>query len=216
MVFREWQRHRMQSYNEFSARYSQMPNEHYLPELARIQKQSTTNKQGSAEAMDPAYAANVRAGLEAEQGIVYMNYQRLVRDGVAKEIARVNTPISRYSKMRAKTDVRNWLAFLLLRMDLSAQKEIQLYARAMASILKQLFPKTFELFLEHDFLGLRLSRTEADFMAKLMKGVQDMIPQLLYNIGADQTNLTDKQIKALLTKLTVTRESIYKDMIDKL
>lgn len=211
-VFREWQRHRTQNYNEFSARYSQMPNEHYLPELERIQKQSKTNKQGSSGQFDPTEAEAHRQIFLADQQKIYGQYDHMVKQGMAKEIARINTPVSRMSKMRAKSDIRNWLGFLSLRMENAAQYEIRMYANAVASLIKQLFPKTFELFVEYDLLGTRFSRTE-------MKAIKAMA--LMLEVGApNATNFiwpesfTDKQKTAFLNKLN--REEEYKDVLEKL
>lgn len=160
MVFREWHRHRTQSYNEFSARYAQMPDLHYLPEPGRVQKQSAANRQGSAEPVSPQEAEMILGNLRSQQRDVYYAYDQWVQSGVAKEIARLNTPVSRYSKMRAKTDLRNWLGFLLLRMAPNAQWEIRQYANAVAAIVKELWPRTYKLFEEHDLYGRHLSRTE--------------------------------------------------------
>ncbi len=160
MVFREWHRHRTQSVSEFSARYAQMPNLHYLPELERFQKQSTTNKQGSAEAFDERDAQEYREYIKLDQEAVYDHYDMMVRDGLAKEVARLNTPVSRYSKMRVKTDLRNWLGFLNLRMRPNAQYEIRMYAEAVASIIKELWPRSYALFEEYDLNGVKLSATE--------------------------------------------------------
>lgn len=166
MVYREWHRHRTQSYSEFSARYSQMPDLHYVPAPERIQKQNATNRQGSGEAFDAEYAGRVVNEIGAEQREVYARYEALIEDGVAKEVARVNTPVSRYSKMRAKTDLRNWLAFLLLRTAPAAQWEIRQYALAVAEIVRALWPRTYALFEEYDLRGVHLSRTEARRLAE--------------------------------------------------
>lgn len=204
MVFREWHRHRTQSYNEFSARYAVMPNEHYVPEPGRIAKQSKTNKQGSGELFSQEDAEEVCTRLEQEQEAVYANYDVLVRQGVANEIARLNTPVSRYSKMRAKADLRNWLGFLALRMDLGAQKEIRQYANAVATIIKTLYPRTFALFVEHDFMAVRFSREE-------MRVLRELATQVLSRDG----NLfegNDKKSKAFITKLTDDKEAKYADV----
>jgi len=166
MVFREWHRHRTQSFNEFSARYAQMPNLHYLPELERFQKQSSTNKQGSAEAFAPGTASRMRGMLNEEQKVIYEEYDEMVIEGLAKEVARLNTPVSRYSKMRAKTDIRNWLAFCNLRMRPGAQWEIRQFANVVGNIIKELFPKVWELFEEYDLYGVSFSRTEM----KILRG----------------------------------------------
>ena len=160
MVFREWHRHRTQAYSEFSARYSQMPDLHYLPELSRIQKQSKTNRQGSDEVFAENEARSVVDEMKLQQDMLYDTYDGWVENGLAKEVARLNTPVSRYSKMRAKTDLRNWLAFLQLRMAPAAQFEIRQFANAVSEMVKAIWPRTYELFDEHDLYGVRLSRTE--------------------------------------------------------
>lgn len=168
MVFREWHRHRTQSYNEFSARYAQMPDLHYLPSPERIQKQAAHNKQGSAEAADHGTAHQILAELERQQEEVYETYDAWVGNGIAKEVARLNTPVSRYSKCRAKTDLRNWLAFCNLRMRPGAQWEIRQYANIVADIIKTLWPKVWSLFEEYDLYGVHLSRTEMEALRLML------------------------------------------------
>lgn len=223
VVFREWHRHRMQSYNEFSARYSQMPNLHYLPDPSRIQKQSKTNKQGSAGSVEEVLAKQILNDLERQQQDVYRTYESWVGFGIAKEIARLNTPVSRYSKMRAKTDIRNWLAFLSLRMEMGAQWEIRQYAHAVADIISKLFPRTYELFLEHDLMGTRFSRTEMRairiFIAELCKSSGDDTMGVLIKNGAfkamgeELTTAHDRFIVNLAKKLDENKEELYKDAI---
>lgn len=212
MVFREWHRHRTQSYNEFSARYSQMPNEHYIPELARIQKQSKTNKQGSAGVMDERYADLVRRNLGQQQQDIYSTYEDWVKDGVAKEIARINTPVARYSKMRAKTDVRNWLAFLLLRMEMGAQWEIRQYADAVASIISALYPRTYELFLEHDLMGVRFSRTEMRLLRAVIESFGDASNEKLKE-WSERLGIDTKTHNSVVSKITTDREELYRHAI---
>lgn len=183
MVFREWHRHRTHSFSEFSARYSQMPNLHYLPEESRIQRQSVTNRQGSGEALDEDTARNVIRGLDVQQQDVYKLYDTLVNDGIAKEVARLNTPISRYSKMRDTTDLRNWLAFLLLRMPTSAQWEIRQYANAVAEIIKAIWPRTFSLFLEHDFNAAHFSAAEVALLKRLLSPTPVAIQEACNDLG---------------------------------
>jgi thymidylate synthase (FAD) len=164
MVFREFHRHRTFSYSEFSARYSQMPNLHYVPALERVQAQGKTNRQGSGEPWLEAQAASVIDHWKWEQDEVYKSYDEAVAQGMAKEVARLNTPVSRYSKMRAKTDLRNWLGFLNLRMRSNAQYEIRCFAQAVAEIVKELWPRTYALFEEYDLYGVSLSRSEAKLL----------------------------------------------------
>lgn len=160
-VFREWHRHRTQSYNEFSARYAQMADVHYLPERSRIQRQGKTNKQSSDDvAMEEAFATEFIEDLKDQQEHVYSSYDEAVKLGVAKEIARINTPVSRYSKMRAKTDLLNWIRFLNLRLRPNAQFEIRQYAEVVSQLLRWRFPKTMDLFEEYDLFAASFSRSE--------------------------------------------------------
>ncbi len=150
MVFREWHRHRTQSYNEFSARYAQMPNLHYLPSLERIKLTSSTNKQAQGIrglASDAEIEKWINSG-ERLQQLVYEHYEQGLELGVPKEVARFNTPVSRYSKMRASGNLLNWLRFLGLRQASNAMYEIREYANYLAEILDKEFPKTMILFKE--------------------------------------------------------------------
>lgn len=175
MVGREAMRHRVFGFNEFSGRYAQMPNLHYLPDLERFQKQSTANKQGSAEALDPNLAGSMRFDLSAEQEAIYEEYEDLLQRGLAKEVARLNTPVSRYTKVRMKGDLRGWLGFLSLRLRPNAQYEIRQFAQAVAGIVMELWPRTYALFLEHDLNGVRLSATEAAIVKEMFEGGETFV-----------------------------------------
>jgi thymidylate synthase (FAD) len=197
-VFREWQRHRTQSYNEFSARYAQMPNLHYVPSMDHMlaAQQSAANKQGSQDGLDEYVACVERDYFADMQQGLYEHYEACIAKGVAKEVARINTPVSRYSKMRAKTDLRNWLAFLQLRMAPNAQWEIRQYANAVAEIVKALWPRTYALFEEHDLHGVHLSRSEAGNFKQL---VSEMEQLLVENPGKTTRQLVN--LHALRKKL---------------
>lgn len=150
-VFREWHRHRTQSYNELSARYTQMPNLHYVPSVERILAggQSATNKQGSAAlAVTPERAEEIRQYIAEVQGAIYGQYEALLAAGLSKELARLNTPVSRYSRMRASANLRNWLGFLALRTAPAAQWEIRQFADAVGRAVAIAFPRTWALFSE--------------------------------------------------------------------
>lgn len=149
MVFREWHRHRTQSFNEFSARYAQMPNLHYIPDNERVRAQSKSNKQGTADTQLPLeIVSEFLTRIEKEQQVIYDNYQWALDNGIAREIARINTPISRYSRMVASANLLNWLRFIGLRLEENAQWEIRQYANAISSIIGNHFPRTLELFRE--------------------------------------------------------------------
>lgn len=148
-VFREWHRHRTQSYNELSARYTPIPDMNYVPTKKRVidGAASTKNKQASGansllvEAIDDWISAIETAYIALEN-----TYQVGLSLGIPKELARIVLPVGRYSRMRASANLRNWLAFLTLRMDENAQWEIRQYANAVGSLISENFPRTWELF----------------------------------------------------------------------
>jgi len=151
MVFREWHRHRTQSYNEMSGRYTQIPDIHYLPEPSRVKAQSKANKQGTGnQELPPEIVAEFLSRVKAEQEQIYATYQWALDHGIAKEISRINTPISRYSRMVASANLLNWLKFLTLRMPEAAQYEIRQYANEVAKIIEEKFPRTWELFINKE------------------------------------------------------------------
>ncbi len=147
-VFREWHRHRTQSYNEMSARYTPLPDENYVPALFRIQLSGGSNKQ--AQGMTELQAEHAQLGwigaLKASYQAAQEAYEIGLRNGIPKELARLSLPVARYSRMRASANLRNWLAFLTLRMAPNAQWEIRQYANAVGEIVSQHFPRTWELF----------------------------------------------------------------------
>lgn len=153
MVFREWHRHRTQSYSEMSARYTPLPDVNYIPTVERLMVGSDgKNRQAGtikdAEVLTEEAAESFRDRLK----IMYYNaeqlYQTALASGVPKELARVHLPVGRYSRMRASANLRNWLGFLTLRMAEDAQYEIRTYACALCSMLTEKFPRTLALFLE--------------------------------------------------------------------
>ncbi len=144
-VFREWHRHRTQSYNELSARYTPMPDLNYLPSVERLKMTSGTNKQ--AQAMATVFQPE---DLQQEIADAYTDaqqrYEWLLENGAPKELARLVIPVGRYSRMRASANLRNWLQFLTLRLDPGAQWEIQQYAQAVGELIAEAHPRTWALF----------------------------------------------------------------------
>ncbi len=148
-VFREWHRHRTQSYNELSARYTPLPDISYIPTIERLQITSNKNKQSqgvNSNIVTNAIAINFQTDLEELYIKVEEIYQEALHSGIPKELARLVIPVSRYSRMRASANLRNWLQFLSLRMDESAQWEIRQYANELGNIISQVFPRTWQLF----------------------------------------------------------------------
>lgn len=147
-VFREWHRHRTQSYNEMSGRYTVLPDLCYLPSLERLMasKQAAKNKQGSVAGFTEGEAYCYRDDIKAAYEHSRASYQFMLDHGVAREIARLVIPVAQYSRMRASANLRNWLGFLTLRTEASAQWEIRQYANAVEHLLIAKFPRTMSLF----------------------------------------------------------------------
>jgi len=154
-VFREWHRHRTQSYNELSARYMELPDLCYVPSIERLMaaKQGAANKQGSQEGLTSGEAQLVQDTLAEAYRSARRSYEVLLRDGVAREIARLAIPVAQYSRMRASANLRNWLAFLTLRQAPNAQWEIRQYANVVGEIVAECFPRTHALFAEGNAHG---------------------------------------------------------------
>ena len=166
-VFREWHRHRVQSqcdnqwaldnlddtgFNEMSGRYAPIPNLNYIPSVERILVNSTVNKQAGSikgsEELTQKTADQFRVRLQMEYKEQEEMYQWALSSGIPKELARLMLPVGRYSRMRAVTNLRNWLAFIDLRSASNAQLEIQDYSNAVGSIVAKTFPHTWALYLE--------------------------------------------------------------------
>lgn len=148
MVFREWHRHRTQSYNEMSGRYTELPDMYYMPSKERLMagRQSKSNKQGSEEGFSEQEALDIYWNLGKAYAEARKQYEIMLQKGVAREIARLALPVAQYSRMRASANLRNWLAFLSLRLDPAAQYEIRTYAGVVAQLIEERFPRTYALF----------------------------------------------------------------------
>lgn len=149
-VFREWHRHRTQSYNEMSARYTPLPDVNYAPEMQRLFNFDQKNKQavGTGNTLTVDLADAWLLQLSELYSHAQRVYEHGLEYGIPKELARLCIPVARYSKMRASANLRNWLAFLTLRMDSNAQWEIRQYAEGLHKILNESFPRTLSLFDE--------------------------------------------------------------------
>lgn len=145
-VIRQWQRHRTQSYNELSGRYTAMEPLYYVPDESRVRSQDPLNKQGSAsepvsEEISREFIARIRADIEQ----IEATYRWALEHGISRELARINTPLSRYSRMRASANLLNWLRFIAIRSEEGAQEEIREYTHATSLIVESAFPRTHQL-----------------------------------------------------------------------
>lgn len=151
LVFREWMRHRTQSYNEMSARYIPIPDEHYVPSVERLMMGgggSNKQAQGTGSTLTREKAKWFRQQLIVTNQEAQDLYSTALDAGIPKELARCPMPVNRYSKMRASANLRNWLGFMTLRCDAKAQWEIRQYANEVAKIVEEKFPRTYALWAE--------------------------------------------------------------------
>ena len=154
-VARQWIRHRTANVNEYSARYSVLDREFYVPEIAEIGKQSTANKQGRADGTDDMRPEEVREIIRSSANRSFDDYEVMVADeeegdyGVARELARIVTPVSTYTQWYWKVDLHNLLHFLKLRTNPHAQKEIRVFADIVARTVQAWMPNVWEAFEDY-------------------------------------------------------------------
>jgi thymidylate synthase (FAD) len=168
-VARQWIRHRTASVNELSARYSLMPLLYYRPEAKQFELQSRSNRQGR-EGGAPAevYAEAVRRwdALRQDAGGAYA---WMLEQDVARELARIDLPLSTYTQWYWKIDLHNLLHFLTLRVDPRAQWEIQEFARVMAGMVKRVAPLSYEAWIDYDLCARPFTRADREALARLVE-----------------------------------------------
>ena len=162
-IARQWIRHRTANVNEYSARYSIVPDRFYKPPRENIRMQSKSNRQGGEEIADDATAEEFLTYLDACES-QYAEYEKLLDKGMSREQARIGLPVSAYTEWYWKCDLHNTLHFLSLRMDAHAQQEIQDYAFAMFALIQPLVPVAAEAFEDYRFQGMHLTRLEIEAM----------------------------------------------------
>jgi len=171
-VARQWVRHRTARLNELSGRYSEMVDEFYVPQTQRVKPQDTFNLQASSqdEELPPELQKKVAEIISRDQGSVYANYREMLDDGVSRELARINLPLSLYTQWYWQIDLHNLFHFLRLRMDVHAQWEIRQYADAVAKIARAVAPWAYESFEEHILYGANFSRSEIEALREMLNG----------------------------------------------
>lgn len=147
-VLRQWYRHRTWSYNEVSARYTELPEEFYVPEEAQITTQSTSNKQMRTDEQHPE-SYMFRRMIAAQCESAFHTYQQMLAEGVPRELARGVLPMNTYSHMFATVDLHNLMHFLKLRLHFHSQYEIRVYAQAMLDLIEPLVPVTVAALRKH-------------------------------------------------------------------
>ncbi len=170
-VARQWIRHRTARLNEISGRYSIMNDDFYVPSVDDIAFQSSDNKQGRSKNVVPDDLKKKILDILTEgQDKSYADYTEMVESGIARELARINLPLSTYTEWYWQIDLKNLFHFLKLRMDSHAQKEIRDYGFVMFDMVKKVCPLACEAFENHILGGCRLSEAERKAVANLLKG----------------------------------------------
>lgn len=198
-VARQWIRHRTANVNEYSGRYSEMKDEFYVPSLDQIRPQSVVNKQGRGEEAFPQEQAQAIAErMRTTQDGLYDEYQDLLGENLAREIARINLPVSNYTEWYWKVDLHNLFHFLKLRIDPHAQYEIRVYGGAMAEIVRQIVPVAYEAFEDYILHSRRFSRNELRALRSYLTTLPDTVEAL------EPFGLKGREAREFLDKLRDT------------
>jgi len=164
-VARQWIRHRTANVNEYSARYSEVKDEFYLPDPDVLKKQSSENRQGRGEELTDEQKRRVLYLLRADYAQEYSTYEQLLGEiELARELARIGLSVAAYTQWYWKIDLHNLFHFLRLRLDSHAQYEIRVFAEAMARIVKDAFPVAWEAFEDYRLKAVSFSRLEIEVL----------------------------------------------------
>jgi thymidylate synthase (FAD) len=167
-IARQWIRHRTASVNEYSGRYSLMPLLFYEPEAEQFALQSRSNNQGRGEGAPREVWAEAKRRWDALRIDSADAYEWLLGEDVARELARIDLPLSTYTQWYWKIDLQNLLHFLSLRADPHAQWEIREYAGVMAGMVKRVTPLSYEAWVDYDLCGAAMSRGELEALRTLL------------------------------------------------
>lgn len=173
-VARQWIRHRTANVNEYSARYSILDNEFYIPAREHLAAQSASNRQGRGDVLDDSAAADVLEILRDDAARCYRNYERMLDEdegyGLARELARMNLTLNAYTQWYWKVDLHNLMHFLSLRIDPHAQYEIRAFAEVMLDLLKAWVPVTAAAFEDYRVGAFTFSASMLTVVRRLLAG----------------------------------------------
>ena len=200
-IARQWIRHRTANVNEYSARYSILDKEFYLPSKENLAAQSTNNRQGRGNVISGGQAEEVLSLLKDDAERTYKNYEEMLNErydgsvideskiGLARELARMNLTLNTYTQWYWKTDLLNLMNFLRLRADHHAQYEIRAYADVMLNTLKRWVPITYDAFMDYRVGGTEISSKGKEIIKKLIKGEK---------ISIEDTDLSKREWNELM------------------
>ncbi|MBH63767.1 MAG: thymidylate synthase (FAD) [Alphaproteobacteria bacterium] len=203
-VARQWIRHRTANVNEYSARYSILDNEFYMPAAEHLAAQSTSNRQGRAGLLTGPEADRVYELLKRDAEQAYADYAEMLnededgnaidpdRDGLARELARMNLSLNFYTQWYWKVDLHNLMRFLSLRAEAHAQYEIRAYAEVMLETLERWVPQTYEAFTKYELGGVSLSSQGLAVVKRLIAGE---------SVTQEESGLSNREWRELMETL---------------
>jgi len=203
-VARQWIRHRTANVNEYSARYSILDKEYYIPAPDQLATQSQSNRQGRGAVLEGEEASQVLEMLRGDAERCYADYEQMLnedregnsidtgRAGLARELARMNLTLNTYTQWYWKIDLHNLLHFLSLRADAHAQYEIRVYAEAMLETLKRWVPITFDAFMNYRMGGVHLSAGGLEVIKRMIAGEP---------VAQDESGLSKREWRELMVVL---------------
>ena len=195
-VARQWIRHRTASLNEMSARYTELPNEMFVPRIVAMQ--SKDNRQGRGNPLQSERDL-LKGIITKANTTAYTHYETLLDAGVARELARGVLPVNIYTKFIWKMDLHNLMHFLDLRLDPHAQEEIRDFAEVIEKLVALHFPISYEAFVDYVRDAYMCSRMEIEFLRKLIKLYQRM-PELTPNEAQGELDALDASVGATMSK----------------
>ena len=210
-IARQWIRHRTANVNEYSARYSILDKEFYLPSQENLAAQSKNNRQGRGEVLTGDQAEEVLNLLKSDAERTYDNYETMLNErydgsiinekksGLARELARMNLTLNTYTQWYWKTDLLNLMNFLRLRADSHAQYEIRAYADVMLDTLKKWVPITFEAFMDYRVGGIEVSSKGKRVLKDLISGK---------NINIDSSGLSKREWNELMNAFDLDKKIV--------
>ena len=198
-IARQWIRHRTANVNEYSARYSILEDEFYIPKMANLAEQSSSNKQGRGKKINEGLAAKIIKILKEDSKRCYNNYLWMLnenntqgydenRDSLSRELARINLTLNTYTEWYWKIDLHNFMHFLSLRADHHSQFEIRAYADVLIKILKKWVPLTYKAFCSYMLNSAELSQEALQVIKELIQGKK---------VNKDNTGLTNREWEEL-------------------
>ena len=210
-IARQWIRHRTANVNEYSARYSILDKEFYLPDSEHLAAQSQINRQGRGDVLKGEQAKKVLDLLKNDAEQTYKNYEEMLNErydgsvidegktGLARELARMNLTLNTYTQWYWKTDLLNLMNFLRLRADYHAQYEIRAYADAMLDTVKKWVPITYEAFMDYRVGGTEVSSKGKTVIQKLIKGE---------NVQLEQSGLSKREWNELMEAFDLSKKIV--------